>query len=419
MVGTKGWVWDSKDCTHDTGGKLEIVELSKSDARKLLTQYHFTPGSLQSIFLRFGSIQYDPLKPLGRNIDLVLQSRVPDYRIGDWEPVAYEQRLVMDCWDKQACLALVSDWPFRSIYHEYFLKRWRDRIFVQYEKVVRATLEELSAKGPLTTLGFADQSAVSQWRGSWYGPKLVKNVLRALWETGQVATHHREAGRHAYHLVEEVVPAKYLSSHQPTSIEALRFLIRRRVQSAGLMRTRAERALWSLPVSTTERLEQIRVMVSLGDLHCVMVDGVEYLCHVAPSSILDHYRLKPAMLFVAALDNLVWDRRSLKHLFSFDYVWEVYKPKEKRRWGYYVLPIIWGDRFVARMDGRCIDGHWDISAWYWEDGYDIRDNTLRVLEDSVASFASYLRADRLTLPGDMGASTKQAFRAGFGRSKET
>ena len=415
----KDWAWGSKVCTHDCGDTLAIVELTKSDAQKLLNQYHFTPDSLRNIFLRLGSIQYDPLKPLGRNVDLVLQSRVPDYQVGDWEPVAYQQRLVVDCWDKQACLALVSDWPFRRIYHDHFLKRWHDRIFVQYEEEVRATLKELNVKGPLTTLGFVDQSSKSEWQGSWYGPKLVKNILRALWDTGKVATHHREAGRHAYHLVEEIIPNKYLFFPKPTVVESVRFLIRRRVQSAGLMRTRAQSSLWSLPITAQERLEQIRVMVSLGDLHCVMVDGVEYLCHVAPSSILDHYRLKPAMLFVAALDNLIWDRRSLKHLFSFDYVWEVYKPKEKRRWGYYVLPIIWGDRFVARMDGRCIDGHWDISAWYWEDGYDIRDNTLRVLEDSVASFASYLRADRLTLPGDMGASTKQAFRAGFGRSKET
>jgi uncharacterized protein YcaQ len=391
------------------------VELSKGDAREFLTRYHFTPGSLQQVFFRLGSIQYDPLKPLGRNVDLVLQSRVPDYRIGDWEPIAYKQRLVIDCWDKQACLALASDWPYRYLYHEDFRKRWHDRIFAQQSKMVVATLRELRSRGPLTTLDFSDQRSVSQWHGSWYGPKLVKNVLRALWDSGQVATHHRVAGRHAYHLVEEVVREKYRSAPKPTSSEALRFLIQRRVQSAGLLRTGAGSSLWSLPTTKDERTDHVRAMVADGDLHCVMVDGVKYLAQPNPSIVLDDYRSRPRMTFVGALDNFVWDRRSLKHLFSFDYIWEVYKPKEKRRWGYYVLPVLYGDRFVARMDGRCTDGHWNIFSWYWEDDEDCSASVLCALEDTVASFASYLRADYITLPSTMCARTKQAFRTGFGR----
>ena len=122
--------------------------------------------------------------------------------------------------------------------------------------------------------------------------------------------------------------------------------------------------------------------------------------------------------FLAALDNLTWDRRTLRHIFSFDYVWEVYKPKEQRRWGYYVLPVLYGDSFVARFDGRCTDNHWTVSAWYWEEDFDRDRGVLTALETAVASFAGYLGAERLSLPRAMDSETRSAFRRGFSRRAE-
>ena len=84
------------------------LHISREQARRLLTLYHFTPTDLPGVFARLGTVQYDPLNPVGRNHDLVLQARVPGYCIDDWQKTAYTDRLIYDAWDKQASLITVK-----------------------------------------------------------------------------------------------------------------------------------------------------------------------------------------------------------------------------------------------------------------------------------------------------------------------
>jgi hypothetical protein len=103
--------------------------------------------------------------------------------------------------------------------------------------------------------------------------------------------------------------------------------------------------------------------------------------------------------FIAPLDNLTWDRELLRQVFNFDYCWEIYKPKEKRDYGYYVLPVLYGDRFIARVEpvfdkkARVLT----LAGWWWETG--VRPNAAMrdALRTCVAEFAAYLGADRVRL----------------------
>ncbi|MES1147216.1 MAG: crosslink repair DNA glycosylase YcaQ family protein, partial [bacterium] len=92
--------------------------LRKADVRRALVNYHFTPNTLRGTFEKLKSVQYDPLAPIGCNHDLVLQARVPGYKVGDWQKLAYEERFIYDGWDKQACLVLMDSWPVRRIFHQ-------------------------------------------------------------------------------------------------------------------------------------------------------------------------------------------------------------------------------------------------------------------------------------------------------------
>ena len=78
------------------------IQLSCEQARRFLVAYHFTQTDLPGVFTRLGTVQYDPLNPVGRNPDLVLQARIPGYRVDDWQQAAYTDRLIYDAWDKQA-----------------------------------------------------------------------------------------------------------------------------------------------------------------------------------------------------------------------------------------------------------------------------------------------------------------------------
>ena len=90
------------------------LHISRAEARRFLALYHFTPTDIQGVFEHLGTVQYDPLNPVGRNPDLVLQARVPGYQVDDWQKTAYTDRLVYDAWDKMACLVPTSDWPRRA-----------------------------------------------------------------------------------------------------------------------------------------------------------------------------------------------------------------------------------------------------------------------------------------------------------------
>src|SRR6266513_1484414 len=90
------------------------LHISRAQARRFLTLYHFTPTDLMGTIERLATVQYDSLNPVGRNPDLVFQARVPGYQVDDWQKVAYNERLIYDAWDKMACLVPVSDWPMRA-----------------------------------------------------------------------------------------------------------------------------------------------------------------------------------------------------------------------------------------------------------------------------------------------------------------
>ncbi|HEU5370638.1 MAG TPA: crosslink repair DNA glycosylase YcaQ family protein, partial [Ktedonobacterales bacterium] len=118
------------------------LTLSRAEARRFLATYHFTPTTVPGVFERLGTVQYDPLNPVGRNPDLVLQARVPGYQVDDWQQTAYTDRLVYDAWDKMACLVPVSDWPRRAHLRAH-TETWTPLLLDEEAEAVAAALAEL------------------------------------------------------------------------------------------------------------------------------------------------------------------------------------------------------------------------------------------------------------------------------------
>jgi uncharacterized protein YcaQ len=388
---------------------VNTIKLSRADAARLLTNYHFRQADARTVLQRLGSVQFDPLNPLGRNHDLVLQARVPGYRVHDWEQLAYSERLIYDAWDKQASLVLTQDWSFRRIYHSWHARWWEGRILTPHQAAIQLVLDELRERGPLTSSEFYHQPHVSDWEGSWYGPKLTKNILRALWHTGEVMTHSRKNGHHVYDLTERVLPAELLSVPSITEQDSLMWLIRLRHRAVGLLRPGASSEVWSMNIPATDRKKLILDLLKRGELVSVDVDGITF--HALPEFFeVTEPPIVSEMRFLAPLDQLMWDRRAVAHIFGFDYLWEVYKKVADRKWGYYVLPVMYGDRFVARFDARLKGTVLELYAWYWEKGVTPNAEMLRALEDCVAAFMQYLNAERILLPTGMDAGTRKAWR---------
>ncbi|MGI8827008.1 MAG: DNA glycosylase AlkZ-like family protein [Chloroflexota bacterium] len=387
------------------------LSISPEEARRFLERYHFTPTDVAGVIDRLGTIQYDPLKPLGCNPDLVLQARVPDYRVDDWHQTAYQERLLYDAWDKQACLVPSAHWakraPIRTSYHG-----WHDReVLDAHPEAVQAALGEIDARGPLSSLEFEDRSRAGEGH-SWYGPTRIKRILRALWLRGVVVTHHRQGTRHYYDRPERVIPAPYLESAEPSLDEFHRWIVLQRHRAVGLLRRSAEPAIWSACGEAATRLGSIEQLVEEGDLTPIRVGSGMSLYHVPASEIelLDRPAIEPRAIILAPLDSMMWDRKAIEQLYDFKYSWEVYKPAAKRQWGYYVLPVLYDGRFIGRIDSRLEDRTWVVSRWWWEANVRPDMNLLDALSRAAGDFKSYLRATKLKVDRHVDPLARRALR---------
>ncbi|WP_161598996.1 DNA glycosylase AlkZ-like family protein [Aidingimonas lacisalsi] len=394
--------------------------LTRADARRLLVRYHFRPASLAAIIQRLGTIQFDPLAPVGTNPDLVLQSRVAGYRWGEWQRAAYQQRMLVDGWDKQASLIQPEAWWAQAPFHRHFAQRWRHRGVDIESAEARALIDEVEHRGPATSLELGDQQSDPALRGSWYGPKRSRHLLKALWDSGRLMTHHRVNGRHAYDLPDRVLPEGAMQG-DASEDDALQRLVVRRVQAAGLLRPTADAAVWFLPCKRDERNRIVAKALAEGELIELDVAGERYWASPDALATLENGAessdpARDEVRFLAPLDPLMWDRGAVARLFGFDYVWEVYKPQDQRRWGYYVLPVLWGDRFIARFDARCQQGTLTILAWHWEPDIDrsrLPEGLIEALQRAARDFLDYLGAERVVLPRGLGREGRRAWqRAG-------
>jgi uncharacterized protein YcaQ len=355
-------------------------------------------------------VQYDPLNPVGRNPDLVLQARVPGYQVDDWQKIAYTDRVVYDAWDKMACLVPVGDWPMRAVTREMY-RPYHDREILQTEPAIAtAILAAIDAQGPLSSLEFEDRVRIAPV-GSWSGLTRTKRAIRAMWVSGLLVTHHRQSGRHYYDRPERVIPpAHYHAPGLHDIHEYHKWIIARRFQAVGLLRTNSEAAIWSACGDGAERKKALAQLVEEQLLTPIQVGEKKWLYYMPTSALplLDAPLPEPRAIFLGPLDSILWDRKGILQLFDFDYLWEVYKPAHQRRWGYYVLPVFYGDRFIARVDSRLENGTWTINSWWWEPDVTPTADLLDALHVAAENFAHYLRAGSVRVEAGVAPSVRQA-----------
>lgn len=330
-------------------------------------RHHFAPCASQiEVFDRLRSIQFDPIAPVGCNHDLVLQSRLEDYRVGDWQQLAYEDRHVYDGWDKMASLVPFEGWPLRRHIHTVHRRSFEKKIFEDHKDAVDLILKEITERGPMMPKDFEFQQRKEEWKGSWFGPSVTKQVLRALWHSGQIMTAGRKGGQHIYDLTERVVPQRLRDVPMLDAKDAERELVLERHRAMGLVRPSAPYEVWSYSVLGYVKKEAIAALVERGEIVPVDVEGMK--AHATPEflALLDQPSLEPSVKFIAPLDQFIWDRKMIAQIFGFEYTWEIYTPLAKRKWGYYVLPVLFGDRLVARVEFACRKGVLEMIEWHEE-----------------------------------------------------
>ncbi len=342
-------------------------------------------------FNRLRSIQFDPIAPVGCNHDLVLQSRVPSYKIGDWQKTAYTDRLIYDGWDKQASLVPYDGWPLRRIFHTWYRQK-SGKVFETHPHAIEAILKELQDRGPLMPKDLEFQERFKEEQHSWVGPSVTKQALRGLWHSGLVMTAGRKKGQHVYNLTERVVPPNVYAQPLLDEREATIQLMHDRYQALGLMRQTASYEVWSYQYAPARKMV-VDELTSRKEIVAISIEGLA--AHATPGflELLDQPSLEPAVRFIAPLDQLIWDRKLLNDVFGFDYIWEIYTPEVKRRWGYYVLPILYGNELVARVEFWSRKDVLEIRRWHFDAKLDAA--FYREFKRALKGFMKYCGATRV------------------------
>jgi len=388
---------------------LRTIHLSKDEARRFLLahQYLLPPRSLEGkagiveFVRKVGSIQFDPVDVTGRNHELVLQARVRDFSTGLLYEALYEDRCLVDGFDKNLCIYPMEDWPFFRRIREGYRRYYEDKAHpvIHAREIVRGEIEKRGA------LCSDDIGLEEQVRWPWGMTRLSRASLEAMYFWGELVVHHKVGIRKYYDLAERHVPPHLLAAPEPNPSEEeyLDWRIHRRVGSIGLLANRGVDAWLGIDGATSQRrAEAFSRLVAAGRVLEVRVEGFKMPFYMRSddepmlNSALTRETREPQAAALAPLDNLLWDRRLVKDLFGFDYTWEVYTPADKRKYGYYVLPVLYGDRFVARFEPvrDRKSKTMVIKNWWWEEGADPSDEGLRAaLANCLDQFRSFLGCD--------------------------
>jgi uncharacterized protein YcaQ len=224
---------------------------------------------------------------------------------------------------------------------------------------------------------------------------------------GEVVVDHRVGTRRAFDLAERLLPAELLAAADPIEHDSdyQAWRVMRRIGGLGLASPAASEYWLAMhQMKSPERKAILIDLVEAGDLIAVGVEGLpdqRFFLRQADLPTLETVRRRrpprPKASFIAPLDNLMWHRNLLRWVFDFDYIWEVYKPAPQRKFGYYVLPVLYGDRFVARFDPKFdrTAGELTIANWWWEAGVRVDERMSAALMVSMSDFMRYLGANRI------------------------
>ena len=163
----------------------------------------------------------------------------------------------------------------------------------------------------------------------------------------------------------------------------------------GILRPSASSEVWSNQLLSYGKLPAIKELVHRGDIIPVDVEGMKAHATRYFLSLLDHPPIEPRVIFIAPLDQFMWDRKMIAQLFDFDYTWEVYVPEAKRKWGYYVLPVLFGDKLVARAEFWCREGVLEIRQWHF-DSDEPGQKFFEELEVALRKFMTYCSATKVS-----------------------
>jgi uncharacterized protein YcaQ len=370
------------------------------------TAYPSGEEGIRACFGDLGCLQLDPLPVLGRNHDLIIQARVDGVHPDETLNLIHRERLGFEYWDKMLCAIPVDHFPtFRSFMEsggDAWERRREERLREEHPGAVEAVAEAVEQHGPISSRELKRLDVAQREHRGWKSTRVANGALEVLWNRGRLSVSHRENYRRYFNLTERVIPSRFMSDPPPPQSLGSHILLKR-VRAVGLLPKGGDAEAWAF-LRAVRREGLPEALVDQHKLELVHIAGIK-TPFFAPATIEEEIPVAESaplpideVRFIAPLDPLLWARTALERLWSFRYVWEVYKPSAKRQYGYYVLPVLLGDRFVARFDGRYDRKTETLSVLSYHEepsGLPLRHPTIHA---GFQRFLEYLGGERITLP---------------------
>jgi uncharacterized protein YcaQ len=384
----------------------QIASLSLDDARRLAVRSQLLDGTsglpigkegAARAIERLGYVQIDTIAVVERAHHQTLRTRCPDYRPEMLDELLAVDRRVFEYWGHAASYLPMSDFRF-------YLPKMRRSPMGGYGKtwlaknadVVRHVHERIRAEGPLSSKDF--ERPDGERGGAWWNWKPAKMALEVLLSRGELMVAERRNFQRIYDLTERVLPES-VDVSVPKDGELNRFLVLRALGAYAVAGDREIRDHIH-GASISEISAAIRDLVEAGEVVEVSVDGRgEEILYARPETLEEAgvASASERCVLLSPFDNLIIQRERTQRLFGFDYTLECYLPEAKRKYGYFVFPILFGDRLVGRLDPKADrkPSTLILRSLCFEPSFDASDAVLAALAETLARFARFNGCDRV------------------------
>ena len=370
-------------------------------------------------------VQLDPISVVARSPLLVLRSRVTRFDPKHLDRLLWRDHSVFEYWAHAASIVLTEDLPIHAWYMRQYLRDdgsdWNRRRLEWIDanaKLKRSVLARIRREGPVPARRLSGTPASESWRSSgWTNERNVDRMLGFLWASGAIMVAGREGIQKLWDLTERVLPPD-APRERLSDLEVTRRAIERSLRGLGIGTARHIKTHF-----TRDRYPELERAIAeferTGQIERVVVErdgepmpGVWFV-HRSDLPLLERIergRWEPRTTMLSPFDNLIHDRSRTQMLFDLEYRMEIYVPKAKRRYGYYAMPVLDGDRFLARVD-PAIDrasGRLVVRAVHAEPGVPVTRGSGRPVGEAVRDLASWLGATEIEYEGSVPAAWRTA-----------
>nr|WP_276562535.1 crosslink repair DNA glycosylase YcaQ family protein [Hoeflea prorocentri] len=390
-----------------------MLRVSNATARGLFLERHglcddpsrkIGKGDLQALIERLGFVQVDSINTVARAHDLILFSRRQGYRPKQLKALLEKERSLFEHWTHDASVIPTQFYPYWELrfdrYRERLIKRWREWRRDGFEEKIDDVLAHIAQNGPAMSREMGGDEKKNS--GGWWDWHPSKTALEYLWRTGQLAVCRRDGFQKVYDLCERVIAEEHRSDRYSveetvdwacsSALDRLGFATSGEIAAFWEGITPAEAKMWCAERLGSELIE-IEIETAQGGRPHRVFARADIETHL--EAVAD----APSRLRVLSpFDPAIRDRKRAERLFGFNYRIEVFVPEPKRRYGYYVFPLLEGDRLIGRIDMKCRrdTGVLDVTALWPEPKVKLGRGRLARLEaelDRIRRFTGCERVD--------------------------